>query len=382
MVLNIPSLRQRIRPLHHPPHHQNAFSREQPNTQFFLSYPGSPTDTNSLPLDFRFPTRHTNMQFALIFTFFFLLLDGTKFILCAHGPSYYYDQCAPSICGSSLLRFPLGINALCSSAYITVSCENNSTVYVADDENPGIKYQILQTLNVSAYAQRSIRLVDISLFGCGPIPPFPGQGSQKWQMAGNFHMSTDYQTGTFFNCTQLPPADLLPNMRKVPCLECGGATANMCYFYDGYVDQIQNCLSSRLPIPMTMLNNNFSGITNLRRELEAGFVVDWDGSCAEACMDRTAGRCGFTDASDRNKGNELCFCSSGAHRQNCSDGMSVSVGNASAFSQQGKIATGQRRTRRVHRARKLFTASGGLTVCLALCFNGAYQHTQSLVMMN
>ncbi|XP_058097356.1 rust resistance kinase Lr10-like [Magnolia sinica] len=238
--------------------------------------------------------------------------------------SFYYDQCSPSTCGKSILKFPLGRNAPCRSAYITTSCENG-TVFITDDENPHIKYKVAEDLTDEVYSNRMVKFVDVSLFGCGPIPPFKGSTanagfeSQKWLVEGVFHAKSDYWLGTFFNCTKKPAEDIVSRLREGPCLECG-ETSNLCYFYDGYMSDIPNCRPFRTIIPVKVFNN-FSMVGNLRKVLQEGFRTDWDGVCGP-CMEMGGGRCGYLDEK-RRSGKEVCFCNSGVHRHNCSDGLII-----------------------------------------------------------
>ncbi|KAF5196492.1 Rust resistance kinase lr10, partial [Thalictrum thalictroides] len=241
--------------------------------------------------------------------------------------TYYYNQCAPTTCGSSILKWPFGLNQLCSGAYLTTSCEKN-TVYLTDEESPSIKYQILQNLTNEVYSNRSVRLVDTSLFGCGPIPEFQGKTAnsdyeaQKWIFFGSFpYNAGEFRTGTFLNCSKEPSHDTLIRMMKAPCLECG-ETSNLCYFYDGYIGHIESCRSFRVAIPAKQYGN-FSGVGNLRRVLQQGFQVEWDGDC-NICMERDVGRCGYVNQ-ERKRGDEYCFCRDGIHRDNCTDGVIVEL---------------------------------------------------------
>ncbi|XP_068649333.1 rust resistance kinase Lr10-like [Aristolochia californica] len=165
-------------------------------------------------------------------------------------------------------------------------------------------------------------LVDISLLGCAPIPSFLGQDWQRMFMSGNFLMSSDYKTGTFFNCSQAPGTDMLDRLSEAPCLECGN-TSNRCYFYDGYKEQIPNCQPFRVSIPNSLVNN-FTGVGNLRTKLQEGFKVQWESPCGVECMSNTGGRCGFVNE-NRNKGDEVCFCNSTVHQTSCSDGIIISL---------------------------------------------------------
>ncbi|XP_058099984.1 rust resistance kinase Lr10-like [Magnolia sinica] len=257
--------------------------------------------------------------FHLIFTF--LQVGHTS-----NTSSYYYNQCSPSTCGKSILQFPFGRNAPCRSACITTSCENG-TVFIIDDENPNIKYKIVEDLTDEVYSNRIVTFVDVSLFGCGPIPPFnglvvadAGSESQKWFLVGVLQLS-GYRAGTFFNCTKKPEEDVLSKLRKAPCLECV-ETSNLCYFYDGYMSEIPNCRPFRVFIPAKVYNN-FSGVGNLRKVLQEGFRTDWDGVCGP-CMEMDGGRCGYLDEK-RLIGSEVCFCKSGVHRHNCSDGLIIEL---------------------------------------------------------
>ncbi|PIA41750.1 hypothetical protein AQUCO_02200288v1 [Aquilegia coerulea] len=171
-------------------------------------------------------------------------------------------------------------------------------------------------------------MVDTSLFGCGPIPEFQGKTpnagyeAQKWIMLGSLpYTSGEYRTGTFFNCSKEPSNDTLARMMKAPCLECG-ETSNLCYFYDGYIDHIDSCRSFRVAIPVQQFGN-FSGVGNLRRVLQQGFQVEWDGDC-NICMEKDVGRCGYVNQ-ERKSGDEYCFCRDGIHRDNCTDGVIVEL---------------------------------------------------------
>ncbi|XP_068649115.1 probable receptor-like protein kinase At5g20050 [Aristolochia californica] len=258
-----------------------------------------------------------NNHVLITFIFFSFLYS----IQSAKSPSYYYEQCAPTVCGNSVIQFPIGLKPLCRSAYISTSCENDS-VYITEDKPRRTKYKVLDTMNSSVYARGYFMLVDISLLGCAPIPPFLDQDWQIWFMSGNFLMRTDYKRGTFFNCSQTPGADLLARLSEAPCLECGN-TSNLCYFYDGYMDQIPNCQPLRVSIPNSLVNN-FTGVGNLRTKLQEGFKVNWESPCGVECMSNNGGRCGFVDE-NRNKGDEVCFCNSTVHQTSCSDGIIISL---------------------------------------------------------
>ncbi|KAF9599706.1 hypothetical protein IFM89_001652 [Coptis chinensis] len=260
------------------------------------------------------------------FFFFSTFLHPIYSATISTNSTYYYNQCAPSTCGDSILKFPFGKSPLCSSAYITTTCENNS-VYLIDEENTYIKYKLLHNLTNEVYTNTSVRLVDTSLFGCGTIPSFtgltPNSGyeAQKWVLLGALHYTSDYRTGTFFNCTKEPDKGTLDNMMKSPCLECG-ETSNLCYFYDGYTDHVANCRPFRVAIPVKAFGN-FSGVGNLRRVLQEGFEVEWDGDC-NSCMVNGVGRCGYLNQ-ERKSGDEYCFCNNGVHKDNCSDGVTVDL---------------------------------------------------------
>ncbi|XXG72263.1 hypothetical protein AAC387_Pa07g1403 [Persea americana] len=268
------------------------------------------------------------LQNQFIFVELILLFVPSCFASSESSSSYYYNRCAPSTCGDSLLHFPLGLDQLCRSANITTSCENGS-VFMINDQIPEIKYKILDKLNETVYARKSFRLVDTSLFGCGPVPAFYGGFSQRWLILGSLSTSNAYRTGTFFNCTEKPQSDILARLMAAPCLECG-ETKNWCYFYNGFTDPIPNCRPFTSSIPNELFNN-LSGVGNLRRALQVGFEAEWDSVCGVACMDVTGGRCGFMDEHERTLGKELCFCSSGVHRQNCSDGTSIAKRDSRTF---------------------------------------------------
>ncbi|KAF5178683.1 hypothetical protein FRX31_031730, partial [Thalictrum thalictroides] len=255
--------------------------------------------------------------YLLILHVFFNLSHSTN-----DNSSYYYNQCIPSTCGNSLLQFPFGKNSLCNSAYTSIHCEN-SDVFLKDDENPSIKFIFLQNLTKEVYANRSVRLVDSSLIGCGPIPPFSGLSpySEKWLMLGNVGYTVDYRTGTLFNCTEEPDANTLSKLKKAPCLECG-ETTNLCYFYDGNMDDVANCRTFRTAIPVTLFSN-FTGVVELRSLLQKGFVVEWTEKC-NLCMEKDEGRCGYLNE-ERKSGDEFCFCKDGIHRNNCSDGIILNL---------------------------------------------------------
>lgn len=145
-------------------------------------------------------------------------------------------------------------------------------------------------------------------------------------MLGAFHYTANYRTGTFFNCTKEPDGDTLPKLMKAPCLECG-PTNNLCYFYDGYIDHVDNCNPFRVGIPVREFGN-FSAVGNLRKVLQQGFEIEWDGDC-KSCMQNDVGRCGYVDQV-RKSGDEYCFCADGVHKNNCTDGAIVrldSIGN-------------------------------------------------------
>ncbi|KAF9613365.1 hypothetical protein IFM89_007443, partial [Coptis chinensis] len=243
--------------------------------------------------------------------------------------TYYYNQCAPSICGGSTMKFPFGKNRLCSSGYMRTTCENNS-VYLIDEVNTYIKYKLLQNLTNEVYTNRSIRLVDNSLFGCRTLPPFIGSLAQNAgydaetrSLLGNaFQYNSAYRIGTFFNCTREPDTDTLSRMTRSPCLECG-ETSNLCYFrdyydgqsYAGFVGLVDGCITFRVAIPANIAAN-LSEVRNLRRVLQEGFEVQWDGNC-DSCMENYVGRCGYVSPEKKTSSEEYCFCRDGIHKDTC-----------------------------------------------------------------
>ncbi|KAF9599715.1 hypothetical protein IFM89_001661 [Coptis chinensis] len=260
--------------------------------------------------------------------FFFSTLLRTIYSASTTNSTYYYNQCAPSTCGSSTMKFPFGEKPLCSSGYIRTTCENNS-VYLIDEENTHIKYKLLQNLTNEVYTNRSIRLVDNSLFGCGTLPPFIGSPRQNSgyeaetrSLLGAFQYSSTYRIGTFFNCTREPDKDTLARMTRSPCLECG-ETSNLCYFYDyyigefydGYVGNVDGCIPFRVAIPVNIAAN-LSVVRNLRRVLQEGFQVQWDEKC-NSCMENDVGRCGYVNQEKKTSREEYCFCRDGVHKDNC-----------------------------------------------------------------
>ncbi|KAF9599713.1 hypothetical protein IFM89_001659 [Coptis chinensis] len=254
----------------------------------------------------------------ILILFCFSTLFQTIHSANSTNSTYYYNQCAPSTCGGSILKFPLGKNQLCSRGFLAATCENNSTVFLVDQNNPYIKHKVLQNLTNEVYNNRALRLVDNSLFGCGPIPPFngPGYEAQRWGMLGAFYYSSTFKPGTFFNCTKEPDKDTLPKMLRSPCLECG-ETSNFCYFYDGYFGQLDSCLPFRVAIPVN-ITNNLSAVRNLRRVLQEGIEVQWDrqGNCY-SCMENDVGRCGYVSQEKKTSSEEYCFCRDGIHSDNC-----------------------------------------------------------------
>ncbi|KAF9599858.1 hypothetical protein IFM89_001804 [Coptis chinensis] len=192
-----------------------------------------------------------------------------------------------------------------------------------DIQNTYIKYKIITNITNEVYAKRSLRLVDNSLFGCGPIiPPFigsrPSYEEEKGGLIGEIKFSSDYRTGTFFNCTKEPAdKDTLARMIRSPCLECG-ETSNLCYFYDGYFPHVDSCIPFRVAIPVSIYAN-LSGVRNLRRVLQQGYEVQWneDKTC-DLCMKNDVGRCGYLNQEQKISGWEYCFCRDGIHKGTCS----------------------------------------------------------------
>lgn len=239
-----------------------------------------------------------------------------------HNSSSYYNQCSQSTCGNSLLQFPFGKDSICRSAYISVLCENH-TVFLRDDENPSVKYKLLQTLTKEVYSRTSVRLVDTSLLGCGPIPSFSSLSptQDNWLEAGYFHHNSRYRISTLFNCSQEPDGESLLNLKRVPCWECG-KTSNLCYFYDGNPFDIASCKSFRTMIPIEVFTN-LSGVVDLRSVFGKGFVIEWSEK-PNICMDKDGGRYGYLNA-ERKRGEEFCFCKNGIHKNNCSDGVTIDL---------------------------------------------------------
>ncbi|KAF9599856.1 hypothetical protein IFM89_001802 [Coptis chinensis] len=257
----------------------------------------------------------------MLILFCFSSLSQTIHSTNTTNSTYYYNLCAPSTCGGSTLKFPFGKNPLCSNGNIkAATCENNS-VYLIDEENTYIKYKLLQNLTNEVYTNRSIRLVDNSLFGCGTIPPFidtrPGSEEQKRGLLGAVYYSSIYRPGTFFNCTKEPAdKDTLARMIRSRCLECG-ETGNLCYFYDGYFGRVDSCIPFRVAIPVNIYGN-LSRVRNLRRVLQEGFEVQWDeDKICDLCMKNDDGRCGYLNQQKKISGWEYCFCRDGIHKDTC-----------------------------------------------------------------
>ncbi|KAF9599857.1 hypothetical protein IFM89_001803 [Coptis chinensis] len=266
--------------------------------------------------------RHILKLFIFCFSTLFQTINSAN-NTTTNDSSYYYNMCAPSTCGGSILKFPFGKNPLCNNGYlffiinstIRTICENNS-VYLIDIENTYIKYKILTNLTNEVYAKRSLRLVDNSLFGCGPIRP--GYEEQTGALLGEIYYSSDYKPGTFYNCTKEPAdKDTLARMIRSPCLECG-ETSNLCYFYDGYIPHVDSCIPFQVAIPVKILRN-LSEVRNLRRVLQQGYEVQWneDKTC-DLCMKNDVGRCGYLNQGQKTSGWEYCFCRDGIHKGTCS----------------------------------------------------------------
>ncbi|KAF9599855.1 hypothetical protein IFM89_001801, partial [Coptis chinensis] len=236
--------------------------------------------------------------------------------------NHYYNQCAPSTCGGSVMKFPFGPNPLCTTRYISATCENNSSIFLKPDDYPNIKYKLVQNLTNEIYVNASVKIVDTSLFGCGTIPPFngsqPNSGyqAQEWNMVGSFLYSPQYRIGTFFNCTKEPAdKDTVARMIRSPCLECG-ETSNFCYFYDRYIPHVDSCLQSVVVIPSNIYGN-LSKVRNLRRVLQEGFEIQWERTC-NSCTKNDVGRCGYVDDEKRTgTSTEYCFCRDGIHEDTC-----------------------------------------------------------------
>lgn len=149
---------------------------------------------------------------ALTFLFAFQNCTSSK-----QSSYYYYNLCAPSKFGYSLLCFPLGLDPLCRSANITTSCENGAVFITVFQMT---KYKVLDNLNKTVYAQKSIRLVDESLLGCSPLVWSYADLSQMWFIVGSLTVSKDYRMATLINCTRELQADILLRLISAPCLEC------------------------------------------------------------------------------------------------------------------------------------------------------------------
>ncbi|XP_042493310.1 rust resistance kinase Lr10-like [Macadamia integrifolia] len=233
--------------------------------------------------------------------------------------NYYYNQCMPSTCGPSVLQYPFGQNPICRSPNVTTLCENN-TLLITNDQDPHMEYKLLQNLTKEVYARRLIRVVDVSVLGCGTIPD-NGYDHQKWGTLGVFRYTNDYRPVTFLNCTQE-----LSNPLKVPCLECGD-DHNFCYFTDEIMDSepTKYCSSFTTAIPFNVYYN-LSAVRNIRRVLQGGFTMEWDdGNCDPCRMEIDGGRCGYLNDGEKKSGEEVCFCNDGVHKHNCSDGLLVEL---------------------------------------------------------
>ncbi|KAJ4952398.1 hypothetical protein NE237_029230 [Protea cynaroides] len=238
-----------------------------------------------------------------------------------------YAKCSPSTCGASLVQFPFGFNSLCRGAYITSHCDHSS-VFLTDDENPRFKYKLLQNLTHDVYSNTSVKLVDVAFLDCDPLPDFSGQTTDsKWLWVGTFLLISDQnRIVTYFNCSQEPDSESLKKLNKVPCLECG-ETSNLCYYYDGYLDQVSHCRGYKTILPVKLLDN-VTAIGNPRRLVQQGFTVVWNDKC-KSCMDKNDGRCGYLNQ-DRIRGEEVCFCHDGVHTHNCSDGQLIKLDDGDA----------------------------------------------------
>ncbi|KAF9599655.1 hypothetical protein IFM89_001601 [Coptis chinensis] len=134
-------------------------------------------------------------------------------------------------------------------------------------------------------------------------------------MLGTLHYSSAYKPGTFFNCTKEPDKNTLAKMIRSPCLECV-ETSNLCYFYDGFIGHVDFCIPFRIAIPVKIFGN-LREVRNLRRVLQEGFEVQWDGNC-NSCMDKNIGRCGYVNQEKKTSSEEYCFCRDGIHKGTCS----------------------------------------------------------------
>ncbi|XP_042476822.1 LEAF RUST 10 DISEASE-RESISTANCE LOCUS RECEPTOR-LIKE PROTEIN KINASE-like 2.1 [Macadamia integrifolia] len=278
-------------------------------------------------------------RFFLLFPIIFLFaLNNNQIVLSSNNISIssYYAQCSPSTCGSaSILQFPFGLDPLCRAAYVTTHCNNNNTLFLTDDENPRFQYNFLHNLTHDVYSNNSVNIVDVNLLGCGPIPDFSGQtsNSMKWLTIGAIYLSSDRdRIVTYFNCSQEPDTESLKQLTKAPCLECG-ETTNLCYYYDGYLDQVSNCRVYKAMVPVKILNNA-TAVANPRRELQQGFTIVWDNNC-NSCTQKDDGRCGYVNQ-DRRRGHEVCFCRDAVHTHNCSDGQLIKLDDDGAYQHRQK----------------------------------------------
>ncbi|XP_042492726.1 LEAF RUST 10 DISEASE-RESISTANCE LOCUS RECEPTOR-LIKE PROTEIN KINASE-like 2.1 [Macadamia integrifolia] len=278
--------------------------------------------------DMEIPKNHHRHRFFLLFPIISLFASNNIPIVLSSNNSIssYYAQCSPSTCGSaSILQFPFGLDPLCRSAYVTTNCNNNDTLFLTDDENPRFQYNILQNLTHDVYSNNSVKIVDVNLLGCGPIPDFSGQtSSMKWVTVGAIYVNAErHRIVTYFNCSKEPDTESLKQLTKAPCWECG-ETTNLCYYYDGYLDQVSNCRVYKAIVPFEILNNA-TAVGNPRRVLQQGFTILWDNNC-NSCTEKDDGRCGYLKQNqDRRKGVEVCFCRDGVHTHNCSDEQLIQV---------------------------------------------------------
>uniref|UniRef100_A0A0D6QU31 Protein kinase domain-containing protein n=1 Tax=Araucaria cunninghamii TaxID=56994 RepID=A0A0D6QU31_ARACU len=265
-----------------------------------------------------------------------LLLISCFFIKCCNSsflvnssPSYRYpsyQDCSPSTCGNSIIKFPFQIYTEGSQLYCSphsypsrVSCHADNTTTI--DGYPyesweGCGSRVLGDITESSYTIQTIRIAPQWLFDCShdlttdDCPPIRVENPM-------YKLSDKYTFGTILSCTK--QTSYISHLQRVQCLDCENSNKT-CFFAAGLWSIVADCVSNTVVVPADK-NYNISAEKNLRQFLQRGFEINWN--ITDDCLscEASGGRC-YGDSPM-----EACICPDKVHRYNCSDGSPIKIKN-------------------------------------------------------
>ncbi|PIA47725.1 hypothetical protein AQUCO_01400372v1 [Aquilegia coerulea] len=225
-------------------------------------------------------------------------------------PSYYYNLCAPIICNNISYPYPFTLPDPCHPASYQPSCPNNKS-FLTTSPLTTDKFRTL-SLNYSDPNYATLVIASDNLFTCGAQISRPNYRADGTILMIN---TSSFTPGTHLNCTAPIPFDSFQGQQNASCLGCKGQDPNnVCYYVPKFVTH-PTCETFHTITPVGSLNA--TTLSDFRTLLQSGYEVHYvKPSVCQQC-EVSGGRCGFHPIS----GSSVCFCPSGVHPMNCSDGI-------------------------------------------------------------